>query len=128
MLIATRPPQTATDHVMTIDQAVRACYEGRGYGQDELAERSGIPQQTISRLASGSSVPKFRHLVAIEEACARPRGWILTQAGLVSQATTVEEAIEVDPALDDDHRNALLAAYRGAASKVRAIRGAADDG
>jgi transcriptional regulator with XRE-family HTH domain len=112
MLIATEPPQTAIDGALTIPQAIRACYEGR-LKQEELSDRTGIPQQTISRLASGSSSPKLRHLVAIEEACDRPRGWILIQAGYIAEVRTVEEAIAVAPELEDGERRILMDVYLG---------------
>lgn len=112
MLIATEAPQTENDSAQTIAQAIRTCYESRGFGQDELAARSGIPQQTISRLAKGESKPKFWHLAAIEEACDRPRGWVLIQAGIVAGVTTVAEAIAVAPELDDVQRRVLMNVYR----------------
>src|SRR4051794_23476468 len=111
MLIATKSPQSAID-AAAVPRAIRACYEGR-LKQDELAERSGIPQQTISRLAVGESSPKFWHLIAIEDACERPRGWILVQAGLVDLPTSVPEAVAMDPKLDDGQRRIVLDVYRG---------------
>jgi transcriptional regulator with XRE-family HTH domain len=119
MLIATKPSQSATGGVLTVPEAIRACWEGRLAGQEELAERTGIPQQTISRLARGESSPKFQHLVAIEEACDRPRGWILTQAGFVTPATTVTEAIALDPDLDDKGRQILMDLYAGEVSRSK---------
>lgn len=112
MLIAISPPQSATEEANAVAQAIRACYEGR-LKQDELAKRTGIPQQTISRLALGDSAPKLRHLPAIEEACGRPRGWILIQAGYVNDVVTVEQAIDIAPELNDTQRNVLKDVYFG---------------
>jgi transcriptional regulator with XRE-family HTH domain len=118
MLIATSPPPAATEDAPSIAQAIRACYAGR-LKQEELAERTGIPQQTISRLARGDSSPKFQHLAALEDACGRPRGWILVKAGIVANVTTVPEAIALDPDLDDKARQILMDLYNGEVSRSK---------
>lgn len=111
-----------------LGQAIRACRLGRAT-QDEVAERTGIGQSTLSSYEKGLSVPAALRLWDIERACGREPGWIVVNAGLVANIKTVPDAIAMDPALDDDGRSSLLRAYRGAA-KVRRLRAndAGDDG
>lgn len=96
-----------------IGQAIRACRAGRAT-QDELAERTGIGQSTLSVYEQGKSVPTVLALWEIERACGRESGWIVVNAGLVAEIKTVPDAIAMDPDLDDVERRVLADAYRGA--------------
>lgn len=93
-----------------LGQAVRACRLGRAT-QEEVAERTGIGQTTLSAYERGKSEPGALGLRDIERACGRPAGWIAVQAGLVLDVKSVPEAIAIDPALPEDARPGLLAAY-----------------
>jgi transcriptional regulator with XRE-family HTH domain len=112
-----RPPAVP----VLLSEAIRACYADR-LTQDQLAEATGIPQSTISRLARGDTEPRLDVLKRIEEACGRPAGWIVIQAGYVADVKTVPEAIAVDPALVDDHaRRSVLKAYAGVVKNYHPI-------
>lgn len=117
MLIATEPLGN-NRAPLSLSAAIRACYEGR-HTQDTLAAASGIPQQTISRLARGEANPRLTQLADIERACDRPVGWILICAGYVADVTTVPEAIAVAPELDDSQRQILLDAYEAMLKRGR---------
>lgn len=99
--------------------ALRACYKGRvtkngqSIRQEDLSAITGISQQQISAYMTGKNEPSLAMIAAIEDACERPRGWILIKAGLVHLPSSVPEAIEQDPNLDDYERRALLHSYQG---------------
>lgn len=103
-------PQTRASR---LGAAIRACRTGRAT-QEEVAEKTGIGQTTLSAYERGKNTPTVLAVNAIEHACGRPDGWILVQAGLVAQTKTVPEAIAIDPALTDRERGSLLATYWGA--------------
>lgn len=98
--------------VLTIPEAIRACRKGR-LTQDELASKASIGQSTLSQWENGRSTPDANQLRGIEEACDRPAGWILIQAGYVSDVATVPEAIAVAPELEDGERQILMDVYLG---------------
>lgn len=105
---------------MSLHEAIRACYTGRAT-QEQLEELTGIPQQTISRYARGTTEPSPSAIQQIEAACDRPAGWIYVHAGLVADVRSVLEAIAMDPALDDHGRENLLLAYEGAVNAARSL-------
>lgn len=133
LIVAKRPqPESVTK---ALASAIRACYSGL-LTQEQLEERIGSPQQTISKWARGASAPNVLQTAAIEAACdaeaerlgddarRRPPGWISIRAGLVANVTTVPEAIAVDPRLPDDHAKAsVLAAYVGVIEEYVPITG-----
>lgn len=101
---------------MSIADAIRAAYQGR-VTQVEAAEALGVSQRTISDWSSrtdGKLAEWLEQLAKLEELAGRPRGWILVQAGYMSDVTTVEEAIEMDPRLNDGDRLSLRALFEGA--------------
>lgn len=95
-----------------LHEAIREAYTGLGFTQAQLAERMGVDQTTISRLANGrwgeAGGPTPDLLAKIEEAAGRPRGWILVQAGYVQAPGSLREAIELDPGLSKKAREMLL--------------------
>lgn len=95
-----------------LGRAIRACREGRAT-QDEVAERTGIGQSTLSSYEKGLSVPAVLRLWDIERACNRDAGWIVVNAGLVPGVMTVPQAIAIAPELDDTAREWLTRAHRG---------------
>lgn len=102
---------------LSIPEAIRACRKGR-LTQDELATKASLGQSTLSQWENGRSTPDPNQLRTIEEACDRPAGWILIQAGYVADVTTIPEAIAVAPELNDMTRRALLDTYRAAIRKL----------
>lgn len=122
MFIVTPTDDSSQKSPPELTRAIRDCYEGKGIGQVQLAELSGIPQQTISRLARGETAPRLPQLAAIESACGRPRGWIVVQAGFGPDVQSVADAVAMDPDLDDDGREAVLLAYEAAVEFRRTSR------
>jgi transcriptional regulator with XRE-family HTH domain len=122
MLIAADRPRTEPTKD-AVSRSFRACYEGLGITQDQLADLTGIPQATISRYARGASTPDLLVIAAVEDVCddyalrqqaaRRPRGWIGIQAGAVEMGTSVEYAIAVAPELTDVDRRILMDVYNG---------------
>lgn len=84
------------------------------------AKALGVSQPTVTRWAGGGVRPSLEDLARIEDACGRPRGFILHAAGYVSDVASVEDAVLMDPDLDDAGRAAVLAAYGAAAGYFRA--------
>lgn len=84
--------------------------------QDDLAALVGIRQQLISRWEGGNPAmePRPSEIYLIETALAVPYGTVLRKAGMVTDAVTVEDAILLDPGLDDVAKGTLIGAYRGA--------------
>lgn len=95
----------------------------RDITQEQVAERTGIGQTTLSAYERGKSAPTALALNQIERACGRPDGWIVIQAGLIAEVRTVPEAIAVAPELDDNARSTLIRAYGGVVDHVRKVRG-----
>ncbi len=102
----------ATSEAPSIGAAIRACRAGR-LTQDQLAEKTSFGQSTVSQWERDKSTPDAYQLRAIEDACDRPHGWILVQAGFVADHTSVLQAIEMAPELTDSQRRALRDAYFG---------------
>lgn len=96
-----------------IASAIRSAYAGR-LTQAELARQLGVAQNTISRWSTGEVEPRLDDIVAVENACKLPRGFLLRAAGYVEHDSTPEMAIAADHRLDDARRELLLAAYRAA--------------
>src|SRR5213592_2060649 len=79
-----------------LHEAIRESFDGLGLTQAQVAQRMGVDQTTVSRLANGKwgdqGGPTPDVLARIEEAAGRPRGWILVQGGYVADVLTVAEA------------------------------------
>lgn len=106
----------ATTGVSTIGVAIRACRSGR-LTQDQLAEKASFGQSTLSQWENDKSVPDANQLRTIEDACGRPHGWILIQAGYVADHTSVPDAIDMAPELNDNARRVLKDIYAGLLKK-----------
>lgn len=104
---------TSTPTRGDLARAIRRAYTGR-FTQTELAEQLGVAQNTISRWATGDVEPRLDDIVAIEKACALPRGTILRAAGYVVDSVSPEEVVAADQRLDAARRELLLAAYQAA--------------
>jgi hypothetical protein len=96
--------------------------------QGALARALGYSQPSVHQWVSGASLPKIVDIPRIEDACGRPRGFILHLAGLVAPVRTVEEALAMDPTLDDAGRSVVLGAYHGVVDHYRLIGDAPDPG
>lgn len=106
---------------MVLHEAIREAFAGKGLTQVQLAQRMGVDQTTVSRLANGkwgeAGGPAPDVLAKIEDAAGRPRGWILVRAGYLSEVLSVREAVEMDPRLSDDARRMILTLYDAVAEK-----------
>jgi transcriptional regulator with XRE-family HTH domain len=122
--IAEAPRQRVRRNVppSPIAQAIRSAYAGR-LTQAELARQLGVAQNTISRWSTGEVEPRLDDIVAVENACKLPRGFLLRAAGYVEHDSTPEMAIAADYRLDDARRELLLAAYRAALKQSKRDKG-----
>lgn len=98
---------------MAVAQAIKRARVG-AHTQESLALEIGSDQATISRWETGKQDPTVDEIVAVEDACHKPRGWILVSAGLVADGPSVELSIAADPQLDENQRQFLLNAYSAA--------------
>jgi len=88
-----------------------------GRPREHLAEPLGITPQAVSKWYTGDSAPREADRVfLIEELLELPAGTLSRFLGYLPveavTTTTVTQAIEADPALDDRDRRVLLATYR----------------
>lgn len=104
-----------------LHEAIREAFSGVGLTQAQLAQRMGVDQTTVSRLANGrwgeQGGPAPDVLARIEDAAGRPRGWILVRAGYIADVATVPEAIAMDSRLTADARRMVLRVYESAVSE-----------
>lgn len=99
-------------------QALRKCYEGR-CTQAEIATAIGVTQGQVSAWMTGRERPTIDRILQVEEACGRPRGFVVVNSGLVDDHPTVEQAIDMDGLLTDDDRDMLKAAYEALVTRRR---------
>ena len=101
-----KPAETSP---MSIPDAIRTALRGRT--QESVAEAMGVTQPTISKWVRAETTPSFDQLASLEDACGRPRGFVLQLAGYVRCPTDARTALAADPGLDDDGRGILVDLY-----------------
>ncbi|MER8086578.1 helix-turn-helix transcriptional regulator [Streptomyces sp. NPDC094048] len=123
------PPLTAT-----IDEWLRWALPRHGYDPNErgvnarLAEATGVPTATISRLLRGAGQPDMRTLLAVAQALGEPVLPMLVRARLLPpeelpatrskpRAITKTEALEALGATDAADQNAVLSLLRALHAK-----------
>lgn len=79
--------------------------------QTALGELVGKDQPAVSKWERGEIRPSLEDIAAVEEAAGRPKGFVLITAGLVELPTTPVMAIELDSALSDEAKQAVIAVY-----------------
>lgn len=108
-----------------LGDAIRKEMSAAGVKAAELAQRLGVAESTVSRLAAGlvQDVSVDR-LVQIEAALGLPRGRLFRSAGLVDDPTgeTVRERLEGDPALSAAELRIVLRVYDSAVDASREER------
>lgn len=67
-----------------LGDAVRRTYRDANLTQGELAKAIGVSQSTVSEWVNGRSAPSAIQIVQVDEACGRPAGYTMRQAGLLS--------------------------------------------
>lgn len=112
-----------------LGMAVNACADGV-MTRRELAERLGMSLSGVNSWAAGTRAPGLDDVARIEQACGRPRGWILSRAGYAPSTVDIEvdEAIRADHMLSPQWRDVLVHLYElaVAASGGRPARVAED--
>jgi transcriptional regulator with XRE-family HTH domain len=85
----------------------------------ELAARTNVSNPYLSQLERGLHEPSVRVLKAIASALNLSAEAMLMQAGILEdpagedgERVTVEEAVQMDPALSEEQKAALLSVYR----------------
>lgn len=102
---------------MSLGEAIKVAY-GRTT-QDDIAKRIGTTQPTVSKWVRGETDPNFDQVAAIEDACDRPRGFILRLAGYVVDPVGVLDAIDNDAEISEESRAMLRHLYEGARARAR---------
>jgi transcriptional regulator with XRE-family HTH domain len=94
---------------VSVGEAIRAVRGTRS--QDDLAEAIGKNQRTLSAYESGRVATPLHLVPLIEDFCGARRGTIFKRSGLVEDDTSVEAAIEADPALTERKRGMVESYY-----------------
>lgn len=96
-----------------LGQAIHACCDGV-MTRRELAEKLSMSLSGVNSWAAGSRAPSLDDIARLEEACNRPRGWILSRAGYAVSEVDIEteRAIRSDPALNVEWREILASIYK----------------
>ena len=110
------PSKTPANHRVDIARALRHVREEEAkITQSELAARSGLQQQLISRYESdlGGVEPSASTIFDLETAMAVPHGSVLREAGMfdVPDSLNVELALRLDTSLTPVLREVLIATY-----------------
>jgi transcriptional regulator with XRE-family HTH domain len=109
----------------TVGSRIRSLREDRGWPQAELAGRTGIQVNRMSRIETGQSSPRVPDLLALRQAFGVSVDAILAgAAGGISPADPrLAEALRLfEAAAGDEDREALLRMLRLAAAGLRARR------
>lgn len=104
---------------VTIGALVRMLRERRSWSQGELARRADVPQATVSKLERGLRGVRDSTLAKIAQALDTTVVEMKRQAGLLSAEElnrvmglpSVVDAVNADPNLSDDQREAILVVY-----------------
>lgn len=94
-----------------LGEAIQHARKDAGLSQMDLAERVGIDQPRLSRYIRGVDLVPYDLLPLIDAACGKPKGHVLRLAGLVDEGVDVMAALQLDPKLGDDEREAMLLLY-----------------
>ena len=108
-----RPPYPGWEQLGNYIRTQRKLME---LSQRELARMTQVSDPYVSQLERGLHEPSVRVLKSLAEALNVRAETLLAYAGLldpdVETATTVTEAIEADPHLSREQKQALLGVYR----------------
>jgi transcriptional regulator with XRE-family HTH domain len=94
--------------------AVQLHRERRGLTQQELAQRLGVRQQTISRWESGLALPGPKRVLAVEDELGLERGSLLRVIGYLpedegsGQPEAVRQLLQALPTLSDGELMLLI--------------------
>lgn len=97
---------------MTIGAAMKAARTGRR-NQAEVAaalSAAGVPggdQPTVSKWERDEQRPSLEQIAAVEEACGRPRGFVLIAAGFVELPASLIDTIEASNEVSEYWREPL---------------------
>lgn len=62
--------------------------------QTAVAQLMGISQSMVSGWRRGETAPSIAQVLALDEVCGKPRGWILWRSGLVERAYLIEAVFQ----------------------------------
>jgi transcriptional regulator with XRE-family HTH domain len=95
-----------------LTEAFKVAVETAGLTQEQLAERLGVHQTTVSKWLLGKAQPPLEHLPTIDALCGQPKGHVLRLAGYVEDIDSdVLAAIAQDPHLSEDGRASVTQVY-----------------
>lgn len=93
----------------TLGTAIRSALGDRT--QAQVAAMIDVDQPTVSDWINDKRRPSLEQMAAIEEACDRPRGWLLRQVGYLDDCVTFEDVVANDRKLSDSDRKAIGGLY-----------------
>lgn len=104
----------SSERLSPLTEAFRVACEVAGLTQEQLAERLGVHQTTVSKWLLGKAQPPLEHLPIVDALCGEPRGHILRLAGYVDDKSggDVLAAIAQDAHVRDDAKPGLVDLYR----------------
>lgn len=88
----------------------------RGVTQEQLAESLGLSQPAVAGWEKGGKVPEHDIVFEIERVLKLDPGWLSQHLGYMppeqtKTTTTMRDAVEADPYLDDNEKRVVLDMY-----------------
>ena len=118
--------EAAKDQLETLGSFIRERRKAAEYSLRDLADKAKVSNPYLSQIERGLHTPSVRVLKAIAAALNVSAETLLVQAGLLegnaddTAVVSVEDALRVDPNLNDDQKAAMLAVYRSYLAQNRA--------
>jgi transcriptional regulator with XRE-family HTH domain len=103
------------DQVEALGEFLRSQRKLANLSLRELAARTDLSNAYLSQIERGMHEPSVRVLRSISQALNVSANTVLAQAGILDDgpaARPTEEAIQADPVLSTEQKQALLAVYR----------------
>lgn len=118
--------EAAKEQLESLGSFIRERRKAAEYSLRDLADKAKVSNPYLSQIERGLHTPSVRVLKAIAAALNVSAETLLVQAGLLegnaddTAVASVEDALRVDPNLNDDQKAAILAVYRSYLAQNRA--------
>lgn len=118
--------EAAKEQLESLGSFIRERRKAAEYSLRDLADKAKVSNPYLSQIERGLHTPSVRVLKAIAAALNVSAETLLVQAGLLegnaddAAVVSVEDALRVDPNLNDDQKAAILAVYRSYLAQNRA--------
>lgn len=97
---------------MKLGNAIRRTYKSKGLTQAYIGDALGITQGEVSQMVTGKRLPSIDQMLSIEAALDVPAGYLMREAGIITDPVDVRSAVLADVHLSDEGREAVLAVYQ----------------